>query len=256
MDRLLGLPVELRLQIYKHIYCDYLEIDVDEYWGDRDPKYWAQFAEPLTKIDTPLASDIKALHWSRMTVVYSEHMRHSISTSDQKFVYWLFDHANDVKNVLGYLRFESKRSSIFHWRCTRDCHDTCVQSLTINFCNGELCIVNDKDQICTCEHAPKARLLMMAVLEKIPRGRGRLQPRLSDLWDLYEAWRLRYTSSRAPWPRLWRNVSLDYSVCFRCPEDPRAKLVSIKGKRNDLWDLQQILGLEIVDNWLLSRIAF
>ena len=138
MDRLLSLPVELRLQIYEHVLFDCLTIDVDKYWGDRVPKYWERFAEPLTKIDTQLASDIKALHWSRITVVYSEHMRHSISTSDQKIVYWLFDHADRAKNVLGHLRFQSERPKNPYWRCDRDCYDACVESVTINFRNAEL----------------------------------------------------------------------------------------------------------------------
>ena len=256
MERLLDLPVELRLQIYEHVFCDYREIDVDEYWGDRDPKYWAQSAEPLTKIDPQLAPDIKALHWSRITVVYAESMRHTISTSDQKFVYWLFDHASHVKNVLGYLRFAGKMCAALPWGLQRDCSDACVESVTINLRTGELTIDNDEDGIWACERGSQARMLMTAVLQQIPRACGRLQPRLSDLWAIYEAWRLRYPSMRAPWARLWKNVSLDYSVCFRCPKDPRTKLASIKGERNDLWDLQQMLALECVDDWFLSRCAF
>lgn len=241
MERLLSLPVELRLQIYKHVLChEQLEIDVSEYWQEEDPKFWERFGRPLTQIDPDLVFDIHALHWSRITITYSEHMRHSIPTSDQKFVFWLFGHADMVRKVLGFLRFRNNNS--YAWRCNRSFSE-CVDSVAIDFKTGDVYVLDGEQKACACEHASKIRSTMLTVLLKVRLGYGRLQPRLRDLWGLYEVWRLHCCPRDIPWARDWSNASLEYSHAFRCPNDPATKLLAAKGCYNDLHDLQQLLAL-------------
>lgn len=244
MDRLLDLPAELRLEIYKYAVCDQLfEIDMSEYWRGEDPKFWERIGEPLAKADPALACDIKALHRSRVAICYTEHMRASLSTSDQKVVFWLFNHADAVRNVVGYLRFSKISQFDRHNPHLFDC-DHVVE---IDFSSGDLSITNrDCHPTFRDPHMSAIRESMSAILNQMPRCRGRFQPRLSDLWDLYEAWRLRFMV-KPPYPRSWNNVRVEYSKVFRCPVDPKTKLVATKSVRDDIWDLQQVLLLEATD---------
>jgi hypothetical protein len=219
MQHLLNLPHELRLQIYEYALCDQLlEIDVGEYWSDRDPNFWEQMAEPLAKLDPALASDITALHWSRVAIVYSEFMRASVPTSDQKFVFWLFNHADAVRDVLGGLKFLEVSSYSWYHSDNEDCIDI----VEINFRNGELTIWDTNHRPGACSHANAVRSLMTTVLDKMPRGHGRLQPRIGDLWDLYEIWRLQFLK-KPQFARTWESVRLEYTKVFRCQTTPNTR---------------------------------
>ena len=186
---------------------------MSEYWSDQDPKFYEQMAEPLAKLDPNLASDIKAMHWSRTTVVFSQQMETSLPTSDQKYIFWLFNHADAVKHVLGSLVF---REVTRRWPQYQSRHgDTCLGAVNLDMTNGKLSFLDEKNRECTCSHADVLRPRISKIVDRMLWVQGRLHPTLNDLWDLYERWRLQY-SPGPPIERSWRTAQLAYSESFRC----------------------------------------
>jgi hypothetical protein len=208
MERLLTLPAELRLRIYEFVFCDQqLEIDMSEYWEDKEPQFWECMAEPLVMVDPLLASDIWALHWSRVAIVYSEYMGSSMQTSDRNFVFWLYNYAEAVINVLGVLRF--REVTRFGNRVSPPAGDhahRCIDTLNIDLRAGKVSIRDRHDRECTCKHAAYYLAYFLDTLGKMPRERGRLQLRPEDLWTLYECWRIE--AYQRPYRfRPWTSVS-------------------------------------------------
>ena len=215
MERLLTLPAELRLRIYEFVLCDQqLEVDMSEYWEDEEPKFWEYMAEPLAELDPPLAPDIWALHWSRVAVVYSDwlHSKHA----DRNFVFWLYNYAEAVINVLGVLRFRDVTR--FGNRVSPPAGDhahRCIDTVDVDLKNGKVSIRDRHNRECTCTHTIYIRSRFLAFLKDIPIERGRLRLRLRDIWMLYESWRIeayKQPNLYRPWESVSTGVLKKFTV--------------------------------------------
>ena len=209
---------------------------MSEYWEDKEPKFWEYMAEPLAEIDPPLASDIWALHWSRITVVYSDHMGNFMRTSDRNFVFWLYNYAEAVIKVLGTLRF--REVTRFGNRLSPPAGDhahRCINTLDIDLRTGKVSIRDRHDRECICKHSAYYRAYFLDKLGRIPRERGRLRLRPEDLWTLYECWRIE--SYQRPFRfRTWSSVSAGPSKVFTVRPGVSQDRVESEGREHQLRD--------------------
>lgn len=209
MQTLLTLPPELRLEVYKYVLSDQpIEIDINEYWTDNDPKFWKLLGEPLARLDSSLASDIEMLHWSRVTITFSEKIIPEDYKPNEKYISWLLHHTEAMIHVLGRLKFQR------HWQRSANIpHPRCINFAEIDLRTGKVCLGNTDGDRLICEHGVLTKSRMEAALDEIPRKRGRPQPKLSDLWKLWELWRLTFYKNPA-WPRRWDCVRSSYTGSF------------------------------------------